>query len=321
MKSAFFAAFAVIATVSSVAAQSTFPDRPVRMVVPAAAGGGNDIIARLVAQRLNDMWGQTVIVENKTGGGGNIAGQFVARSKPDGYTLLVTFGGVVTINPYLYNQMGFDPIKDLDPIINLATAPYVLAINPKMVPSRTVKDFIELVKASPVKMRWGGTAKGSPDHLAGELFAIMANVQTTHVPYKGGAEALLDVLGDRVPFGFFTIPTSLAYLKSGQILPLGVSDKKPSTLLSEVLPLQLTLPGYEVLTWYGVWAPAGTPTDVINKINADMKKVIEMDSVRQRLVDSGFDPAGGTPAEFAAYVKKENEKYGEIISKIGIQKN
>lgn len=305
----------------SASAQSAYPSHPVRMIVPAAAAGGNDIIARLIAQRLNEIWGQPVVVENKTGGGGNIAGQFVARAKPDGYTLLVSFGGVITINPYLYKEMGFDPIKDLTPVTNLATAPYVLAINPKMVPARSIKDFIAFVKASPTRLTWGGTAKGSPDHLSGELFSIMANLQTTHVPYKGGAEALLDVLGDRVPYGFFTIPTSLAYLKSGQLLPLGISDTKRAGLLPDVAPIADTLPGYQVLTWYGVWAPAGTPADVVNKIQADIKKALDSDVVKKRLVDGGFDAVGDSPAEFANYVKNENEKYGQIISRIGIQKN
>jgi tripartite-type tricarboxylate transporter receptor subunit TctC len=306
---------------SDALAQTSFPERTVRLIVPASAGGGNDIIARLVGQRLNNMWGQPVVVENKTGGAGNIAGQFVARARPDGYTLLVTFGGVITINPYLFNQMGFDPDKDLTPVTTLATTPYVLAVNPKMVAARSVKDFIDYVKASPAPASWASTGKGSPDHLAGELFAILADVKMNHIPYKGGADALLDVLGDRVPFGFFTIPTSQSYLNAGQLLPLGISDKKRSQLLPNVSVLQDTLPGYEVLTWYGIWAPAGTPPDIVNKIQADVKKVLELDEIKQRLAQGGFDPAGDTPAQFAALIKNESQKYGRIISRIGIQKN
>jgi tripartite-type tricarboxylate transporter receptor subunit TctC len=308
-------------TTGAAMAQSAYPNRAVNVIVSAGAGGGTDIIARLVGQELSSMWHQPVVVENKTGGGGNIAGQYVARSKPDGYTLFVTFGGVITINPYLYNHMGFDPIKDLAPITNLATAPYVLAINPRMVPARTVKDFVAFAKASPKRLTWASTAKGSPDHLAGELFGIMTDLKMTHVPYKGGAAALLDVLGDRIPFGFFTIPTSLPYLKSGKLIGLGISSKKPSTLLPEVKPLADSLPGYEVLTWYGIWAPAGTPAEIINKINADVKKVLQSAAVRDRLVSSGYDVVGNSPSEFASFIQNESDKYGRIISRIGLKKN
>lgn len=323
MKNAFLSVFTALAiTLTNAAAgQSSFPDRPARMVVSAAAGGGTDIIARLVARYLSEVWGQPVIVENKAGGGGNIAAQFVTRSKPDGYTLLVSFGGVITINPYLYVEMGFDPIKDLTPITNLATAPYVLAVNPSMVPANSVAEFIAFAKSSPTDLSWGSTAKGSPDHLAGELFSSMAGFRTIHIPYKGGAEALVDVLGNRIPYGFFTIPSSLSYLKSGQLKALGISDRKRASLLPNVPSLSDTLPGYEILTWYGVWAPAGTPTDVVTKIQADIKRVLDTDAVKRQLADRGFDVVGDTPSAFAAFIKNESEKYGQIIARIGLKKN
>lgn len=300
----------------------TFPDRPVRMIVTASAGGGTDTIARFFAQKLNEAWGQSVVVENKTGAGGNIGAQFVARAKPDGYTLLVSFGGVLTINPFLYKELGFDPIKDLAPVTLLATAPYVLAVNPTVVPSQSVKEFVDLLKSKPNKFSWASTAKGSPDHLSGELFQMMTGTQMTHIPYKGGMEGLLDVLGERVQLGFFTIPTALPYIQSGKLRALGTSDRQRVSLLPDVPTIsEAGFAGYEVTTWYGVWAPAGTPDQIVNRLHADFKKTLQLPDVQKRLVDSGYDPKGDTPAEFAAFMKNETVKYEKIITAAGLQKN
>ncbi len=216
------AAIGLLLVVSATAsAQPSYPDRTIRFVVSASAGGGTDIIARLVAQQLNALWGQPVIVENKTGGAGNLAAQFVARAQPDGYTLFVTFGGVLTINPFLFKEIGFDPDKDFVPVTVLASAPYLMLVNPTVIPARTVKEFIAYAKGQPEKPNWGGMTKGSPDHLAGELFSIMTGIPMNHIPYRGASDALLDVLGGRVPFGYFSIPSSLAHVKAGKLVALG----------------------------------------------------------------------------------------------------
>ncbi len=312
----------LLALSASASAQTSYPDRTIRFVVSASAGGGTDIIARLVGQQLNVLWGQPVIVENKTGAAGNISAQLVARSQPDGYTLFVTFGGVLTINPFLFKDMGFDPEKDFVPITVLASAPYIMAVNPS-VPTRTVKEFIAYAKSKqPTKLNWASTNKGSHDHLAGELFSIMSGIPMNHIPYRGAADALLDVLGDRIPLGYFSIPSSLTHFRAGKLVALGVSDRVRSPLLPDVPTIsEAGLTGYEMQTWFGVWAPAGTPQDVVEKIYAGIAAVLRTDTVRQRLIDNGYQPGGAAPPEFRKFVKDETAKYGKIIETIGLEKN
>jgi tripartite-type tricarboxylate transporter receptor subunit TctC len=306
----------------TVSAQTSYPDRTIRFVVSASAGGGTDIIARLVAQQLNALWGQPVIVENKTGGAGNLAAQFVARSQPDGYTLFVTFGGVLTINPFLFKEIGFDPDKDFVPVTVLASAPYLMLINPTVIPAKTVKEFIAYAKVQPEKPNWGGMTKGSPDHLAGELFSIMTGIPMNHIPYRGASDALLDVLGGRVPFGYFSIPSSLAHVKAGKLLALGVSDTVRSPLLPEVPTIsEAGLPGYEMQTWFAIWAPAGTPALVVDKLYSGVKTVLQNEAVQKQLIERGYKPGGAPPVEFAKFVKTETDKYGKIIKTIGLEKN
>jgi tripartite-type tricarboxylate transporter receptor subunit TctC len=312
----------LLAAPAGVSAQTAYPDRTVRFVVSASAGGGTDIIARLVAQQLHALWGQPVIVENKAGAAGNLSAQLVARSQPDGYTLFVTFGGVLTINPFLFKEMGFDPDKDFVPVTLLASAPYLMLVNPSAVPAKTVKEFIDFAKAQPTKLNWGSTNKGSPDHLAGELFSIMTGIPMHHIPYRGAADALLDVLGGRVPLGYFSIPSSLTHVKAGKLVALGVSDTTRSPLLPEVPTIsEAGLPGYEMQTWFAVWAPAGTPAPVVAKLYSGIRTVLENEAVQKRLIESGYRPGGSPPAEFAKFVKAETEKYGKIIKTIGLEKN
>jgi tripartite-type tricarboxylate transporter receptor subunit TctC len=312
----------LLATPASVSAQSSYPDRAIRFVVSASAGGGTDIVARLVGQQLHALWGQPVVVENRTGGAGNIAAQFVARSQPDGYTLFVTFGGVLVINPFLFKDLGFDPEKDFIPVTVLASAPYLLLVNPTVIPSKTVSEFISHLKAQPEKPNWGGMTKGSPDHLSGELFSMMTGIAMNHIPYRGASDALVDVLGGRVPFGYFSIPSSLTHVNAGKLVALGVSDTIRSPLLPNVPTIsEAGLPGYEMQTWFAVWAPAGTPAPVIEKLYAGIRTVLQSDAVQKKLIESGYRPGGMPPAEFGKYVKSETEKYGKIIKSIGMDKN
>jgi tripartite-type tricarboxylate transporter receptor subunit TctC len=312
----------LLAAPAGVSAQTAYPDRTVRFVVSASAGGGTDIIARLVAQQLHALWGQPVIVENKAGAAGNLSAQLVARSQPDGYTLFVTFGGVLTINPFLFKEMGFDPDKDFVPVTVLASAPYLMLVNPSAVPAKTVKEFIDFAKAQPTKLNWGSTNKGSPDHLAGELFSIMTGIPMHHIPYRGAADALLDVLGGRVPLGYFSIPSSLTHVRAGKLAALGVSDTARSPLLPDVPTIsEAGLPGYEMQTWFAVWTPAGTPAPVVEKLYSGIRTVLDNEAVQKRLIESGYRPGGSPPAEFAKFVKAETEKYGKIIKTIGLEKN
>lgn len=302
-------------------AQTTYPDRTVRFIVSASPGGGTDIIARLVAQQLNELWGQPVIVENRTGGAGNISAQAVARAPADGTTLFATFGGVLTINPHLFKELGFDPDKDFVPITSLATSAFVLSVNPD-VPARNVKELIAYAKSKlPEQLSWGSTNKGSPDHLSGELFSMMSGVPMTHIPYRGGADALLDVLGNRVPVAYISIPAALSHFKAGKLIPLGVTNGVRSPLLPEVPTIsEGGLQGFDVQTWFGVWAPAGTPAPVIEKIYSGIRTVLDNPSVQKRLVENGYQPGGEPPAEFARFVRAETEKYGRIIRTVGLEK-
>ncbi len=315
------ALLAILAPVSA-AAQTNYPDRTIRFIVSASAGGGTDIIARLVGQQLNALWGQPVVVENKTGGAGNIAAQQVARATPDGYTLFVTFGGVLTINPHLFKELGFDPNKDFTPVTVLASAPYLLNVNPDVVPSKSVAEFIAYLKSKqPEKVNWGSMTKGSPDHLAGELFSMMTSASINHIPYRGASDALIDVLGGRVPFGFFSIPSSLTHVKGGKLRALGVSDKVRSPLLPDVPTIsEAGLPGYEMVTWFAVWGPAGMPQPVVDKLYSGISTVLKNEAVRQKLVEGGYAPGGISPPEFAKFVKAETDKYGRIIKTIGLEK-
>ena len=229
----------------------------------------------------------------------------------------------MTINPFLFKDMGFDPDKDFIPITVLASAPYILAVNPNEIPAKTIKEFIDFAKAKlPTRLNWGSTNKGSPDHLAGELFSIMAGVPMNHIPYRGAADALVDVLGGRVPLGYFSIPSSLTHVRAGKVVALGVSDNVRSPLLPEVPTIsEAGLAGYEMLTWFGVWAPAGTPAPVIEKIYGGIKTVLQDATVQKRLIETGYKPGGAPPAEFAKFVKAETDKYGKIIKTIGLEKN
>jgi tripartite-type tricarboxylate transporter receptor subunit TctC len=312
----------LLAIPAGASAQTSYPDRTIRFVVSASAGGGTDIIARLVAQQLHALWGQPVIVENKAGAAGNLSATTVARSAPDGYTLFVTFGGVLTINPFLFKDTGFDAEKDFTPVTVLASAPYLMTVNPDVIPAKTLKDFIAYAKAQPAKLNWGSTNKGSPDHLAGEMFSMMTGVQMNHIPYRGAADALLDVLGGRVPVGYFSVPSSLTHVKSGKLVALGLSDTARSPLLPDVPTIsEAGLPGYEMQTWFAVWGPAGMPKPVVDKLYSGINTVLKKEEVRTKLIEGGYKPGGMPPDEFAKFIRSELDKYGKIIKTIGLEKN
>jgi len=305
--------------VHGTAIAQTYPSQPVNIITPVGAGGGTDIMSRLLAGKLSERWGQPVIVQNKIGGRGAIAGQATARSKPDGYTIMIAAAGNITISPYL-GDVGFDPDKDLTAVSVLTSAPYVLLINPKVVSAGTIREFIDLARRNPGKFTWGSSTFSSADHLAGELFQMMSNTQLLHVPYKTGANALVDIVAERVSLGFLTIPTTLPYIKSGQLKALGVSDRNRSNLLPDVPTIaDAGVPGYEILTWYGAWAPGGTPRAIVEKISADMRTAIMQDETRQKIIGMGFDPIASAPAEATRFIKDEATRFAKVISVTGLR--
>ncbi len=297
----------------------TYPDRPVRIVVPFSPGGGTDIIARMMAQKLTEMWGQSVVVENKTGGNGNIGAQFVAQSKPDGYTLLVTTSAL-TINLALLENTGYR-LKDFTPLMELASSPYLLAVNPSQHNVQNVKELIALAQAQKGALSWASTSEGNAEHLVGELLQSKASFKMNHIPYKGGSDALKDLLGGHVGVGVVSLPTALAHLNSSQLRVLGVTSARRAPQIPNIPTISESgVPGFELPTWYGIWAVAGTRSDIVEKIHTSLTTILKNEEVRNRIMAIGFEPMGGSMDSFNEYVQRESIKYAALTASIGLKK-
>ena len=297
----------------------TYPDRPVRIVVPFSPGGGTDIIARMMAQKLTEMWGQSVVVENKTGGNGNIGAQFVAQSKPDGYTLLVTTSAL-TINLALLENTGYR-LKDFTPLMELASSPYLLAVNPSQHNVQNVKELIALAQAQKGALSWASTSEGNAEHLVGELLQSKASFKMNHIPYKGGSDALKDLLGGHVGVGVVSLPTALAHLNSSQLRVLGVTSARRAPQIPNIPTISESgVPGFELPTWYGIWAVAGTRSDIVEKIHTSLTTILKNEEVRNRIIAIGFEPMGGSMESFNDYVQRESNKYAALTASIGLKK-
>jgi tripartite-type tricarboxylate transporter receptor subunit TctC len=297
----------------------TYPERPVRIVVPFSPGGGTDIIARMMAQKLTEMWGQSVVVENKTGGNGNIGAQFVAQSKPDGYTLLVTTSAL-TINLALLENTGYR-LKDFTPLMELASSPYLLAVNPSQHNVQNVKELIALAQAQKGALSWASTSEGNAEHLVGELLQSKASFKMNHIPYKGGSDALKDLLGGHVGVGVVSLPTALAHLNSSQLRVLGVTSARRAPQIPNIPTISESgVPGFELPTWYGIWAVAGTRSDIVEKIHASLTTILKNEDVRNRIMAIGFEPMGGSMDSFNEYVQRESNKYVALTTSIGLKK-
>jgi tripartite-type tricarboxylate transporter receptor subunit TctC len=320
MKSAFLKALAIAAgafAFSGAAGAQDFPTHPVRLVVPFAPGGGNDVFARLLAQGLSTAWKQQVIVDNRPGAGGNIGSEQVARAPADGYTLLLGHTGTLAINPSLYQKMGYDPQKDLAPIATIASAPLVLVVHPS-VNAQSVKELIALAKAQAGQLNFASSGSGTGSHLAGELFNTMAGVKVTHVPYKGTGPAVTDLLGGQVQMMFSVIPTALPYVTAKRLKALGVTGARPLASLPGVPTVSASgLPGFESTLSYGVLAPRGTPEPVIREINAQTAKLLTTAAFKEKLATEGAEPLGGSSAEFAALILNETEKWRKVVQASG----
>lgn len=306
------AAGAAILAACAAPAIAAYPEKPIRLIVPVSTGGGTDLVARQIAQKLTESWGQSVIVDNRAGAGGNIGAQTVGRAEPNGYTLMLTYGANITVNPKLYKDVGFDPIKDFTPVTQIAAAPYLIIVN-LAVQAQNVPQLIALMKQKKENWSFASAPVGSPDHLSGELFKMMAGVEMTNIPYKGGGPALLDVRGGRVPMSFSTIPAALPHLKGQAVRALAITDSKRSKLFPDLPTVAETLPGYEILTWYGIWGPSGMPRPIVDQIYTEVKRIIGLPDVNAFLQQNGFNPVASSPAEFAPFIKNETAKYAEII--------
>jgi len=307
----------ILAALSSVSvfAAEPYPVRPIRMIVGFAPGGGTDLTARPVAQKLSELLGQQVIVENRPGAAGNVATEQVAKSAPDGYTLLMGTIAALAINPSLYGNLRFDPETDLAPVIQVVDATNVLALHPS-VPAGSVKELIALAREK--SLLAGSSGIGATGHLAIELFNLIAGVKLVHVPYKGGGPAMGDLVGGQVNLIFATTASAIPHLKSGRIKGIAVTTAKRSALLPDVPTISESgLAGFDANNWYGLVVPAKTPRAIIDQLNAEVTKVLAMPDVKTTLFNQGLDPAPGTPEQFGAYIKSERAKWAKVIKESG----
>ncbi|RKE68245.1 Bug family tripartite tricarboxylate transporter substrate binding protein [Pseudorhodoplanes sinuspersici] len=303
---------ALMLAATTVQAQ-TFPDRPVRFIVPNPAGGSNDGAARTLGQALAEIWPHGVVVENRAGGGGNIGTQAAATSAADGYTFLLTSPGPLTINPSLYKKLPFAPTKDFSPIALVATVPIVLLVNPK-VPATNVRELIALAKEKNGQMNFASSGVGSTHHLAAELFKKMTNVRLSHIPYRGAAPAMNDLIAGHVPILFDNLPTVIPHVQSGTVRALAVASPQRLPSLPDVPTFaEAGMPDFEASSWFGLFAPAGTPTDVVAKVIADVKKTLARPDVQKKFEGMGSPVGDLTGDDFAKFLKKETEKWADVI--------
>jgi tripartite-type tricarboxylate transporter receptor subunit TctC len=295
----------------------TYPSRPVRLIVGFAAGGSNDIVARLMGQALSERLGQQVIVENRSGGGTNIATEAVVNAPPDGHTLLLV-STVTAVNTTLYERLNFNLIRDIAPVAGIMRVPNVMEVNPS-VPAKTVPEFIAFAEANAgrISMASGGT--GSTSHLAGELFKLMAGVNMVHVPYRGGAQPLIDLIGGQVQIMFDVMPSSIEYIRGGKLRALAVTTKTRSEVLPEAPSVSEFLPGYDVSSWYGFGVPKNTPASIIDALNTATSAVLGDPKIKSRLTDLGGTPLPLSPAEFGKLIVDETEKWGKVIRAANIK--
>ncbi|MBI3068011.1 MAG: tripartite tricarboxylate transporter substrate binding protein [Betaproteobacteria bacterium] len=300
-------------------AQRNYPTRAIRLVVPFAAGAGsNDIMARLIAQKLTDSLGQQIVVDNRPGASGIIGTDIAAKAQPDGYTVLM-MSLTFTVNPSLYKKLPYNTEKDLVPVTLVASAPLMLVVHPSL-PVKSVRELTAYAKARPGQLNFGSGGPGTTPHLAGEMFKSMAGVQITHVPYKGGAPALADLVSGQIQIMLENIPGTQPFVKAGKLRALAVTDKKRSALLPALPTLDESgLKGYELVGWNGLFVPAGTPRPVVTRLHAETAKALKLSDVKDRLATMGAEGVGNTPTQFAAFIKAEIVKWAKVVKQAGIR--
>jgi len=318
MRSFLSAASALIlaaATLGGASAQD-YPNRPITLVVPYAAGGGNDVMARTVAEKMSRTLGQQIVVENRAGAGGTIATRQVARAAPDGYTLVIGGTGTLAVNPTLYQNVGYDPRKDFAPIGLIGTSALVVLVNPS-VPAKSIRELIDLAKKDPGKLNYASAGVGSGIHLGTVLFEQMGDIQLTHVPYRGTGPALTDLIGGHVAIYFSSLPSAIGISREGKVRPLAVTGAKRSDVFPDVPTVAETLPGFEAVLHYGIVAPAGTPRPIVDKLNAALREALAAADTKERMAKDGTEPLPSTPDEYAADIDREETKWSAIVKKSG----
>ncbi len=303
----------------SAAHAQSYPNKPIRLIVPFPPGGGNDVIARVIAQKLTERLGQQVVVDNRAGANGIVGLQALMQSPPDGYTLAVGAAGPLAVNPSLYDKLPYDPLKDFAPITNMVNYLLLLVVHPS-VPAKTTQDLVNLAKAKPKQLYFASPGSGNSGHLAGELLNSMANVQTVHVPYKGQGPALSDLISGQVQMLYSSIPSVLPQVKSGQLNALAVGSAKRVPSLPDIPTISESgVPGYEAYSWVGMVAPAKTPKDIVNRLNREIVDILKQKDVSEKLNQQGALPVGDSPEQFAAYIKAEIDKWGAVVRAANIK--
>lgn len=314
-----FSGLAVIAMASAAFAADTYPSKPLRVVITFPAGGPSDVVVRLVTQRLTDEWGHPVIIDNRGGAGGIVGTEVVAHAAPDGYTFLVGTAGGMTINPALHAKLSYDPFRDFAPVGMLVMSPQILIAHPS-VPAKTVKELVQYAKDRPGQLNFGSAGSGTATHLGLELLKLSTGMQATHVPYKGGAPALTDLVGGQIQLLWLSIPSVLPHVKSGRLRALAVSTLKRSASAPEVPTVaESGYPGFEYANWNALFAPSGTPAGHIAKINSRVVRALNEPDIAQKLIAQGADPAPGSPADLGKYMRTDHERWKKVISSAGIK--
>lgn len=313
-----YGAVLLTAVAAGAAQAQEFPVKPIRMIVGVAPGGATDILARAVGARLSETFKQQVIVENRPGANHIIGGEITAKSPRDGYTIQMVPEGFV-INASVYAKLPFDPLKDFSPIAIVANVPNILVVHPSL-PVRTVKQFAAIARARPGQLSYGSSSVGSPSHMSGELFKVMAKVDYVHVPYKGQSLALVDLMGGHIQFLFPSIPSAVAHIRSGKLIPLGVTTKQRAGALPDVPTIdEAGIKGYEVSGWYGVIGPAGIPQPIVGRLNKAINDYLQAPDSRKQLSNEGADPRTGTPEEFGAAMAADLQKWAKVVAAAGIK--
>ena len=308
--------FPALAFSDPASAQPAYPQKPIRMVVPFPAGGGTDILARLVGQKMSEALGQQIITENRPGAGGTIGTDVASKAPADGYTIIMVSGSHA-INPGLYLKLPYDTVNDFAPISQLATSPGILVVHPAL-PVKTVRDLITLARAKPGQLNYASAGSGTPPHLAGELFKTMARVDIVHIPYKGNVPAFADMLAGQVSLSFPSMPSAVPHLKSGRLRALGVTTAKRSPAAPNIPTIaESGLPGYESTSWYGMLAPARTPPAIVTRLHEVIVAVLASPDMKDKLGSQGLDPVGNTPQQFAAVIKSEITKWAKVVKASG----
>lgn len=293
-----------------------YPDRPIRIIITFPAGGTSDILTRILGSKLSEALGQPIVVDNRPGAAGIIASELAAKASPDGYTLIMGYVGTHAINASLFRKLSYDPVKDFTPVALVGVVPNILVVHPSL-PAKNVKELLALAKARPGDLFYGSAGNGSAPHLAGVLFSRMANVNIVHVPFKGAPQMTQDLLAGNVQMTFPGMPTVVPYIKSGRLKALAVTSLKRSPAFPQLPTIAETLPGYEVISWYGIMGPARLPRGIVEKLNASIVKALSLPDLRQEYAKLGADAAGGTPEAFAELIRNEISKWAKVVEASG----